>query len=88
VGFLIVRLVQRNFGQSFLVEAHEHRVDSDAIQPSGERRIAAKHGQLPEHLHKGILGQIFRLCRVIGQPQADREDPPSFPFRGYCLLEL
>jgi uncharacterized protein involved in outer membrane biogenesis len=42
----ILRIPSTTLAAEGLVEAHEHRVDSDAIQPSGERRIAAKHGQL------------------------------------------
>src|SRR6266576_1309755 len=53
-----------------LAKVHQHMINGQAVQPSGESAFPAKGSQLAKNLDEDLLRKIFRLRSIPSHPQA------------------
>src|SRR5205085_4464216 len=58
-------------------KVHEHLIDREPMQPSGEGRLAAKTADLVEEMREDVLRQVFSFGRVAEHAEAERIDAPE-----------
>src|SRR5580700_10559530 len=63
---------ERSFQRRLSAQTHEEQVDRNAVQPSGESRIAAKGADLAVDHQKCFLSEIFSFGRISDHAQAQR----------------
>jgi len=67
-------LVQGDFVEAFLAEAHQDGVASDAVEPSRKRGVALKVAQATKDSEKGFLGEVLRERRITNHAKAQGID--------------
>ncbi len=86
------RLFERGLRKGLLAKTHQHHVHSQAMQPSGKRRLTPEGPDLTKKLQKSFLRKVFCFRRVSHHPQAERVNAPimqpidAFKSLGVALL--
>src|SRR5690349_10877911 len=55
-------------------EVHEHLVDRQPVQPSGEGGLSTKTADFSKELYEDFLREVFSLRDVAGHTQTERID--------------
>jgi hypothetical protein len=58
-------------------EVHQHLIDRQAVEPRGERRLAAEAADAAQQREERLLRQVFGVRRVAGHAQGDAVDQPA-----------
>lgn len=70
----IGEFVEGNFVKTFLAEAHQNGVASDAVQPSRKCGVALKIAEAAKDCEERFLSQIFRKSRITNHAKTERID--------------
>jgi hypothetical protein len=65
-------LFERDELQALFAQVHEHEVDRQAVQPGGERALAAEAAQLAVQVQEGFLRHVFGFRNIAEHAQAER----------------
>src|SRR4051812_30977250 len=69
-------LVERDFREPLLAQAHPPEVPRKAMQQGGERRLASEGADLGKQLKKSLLRRVFSLGRFAVHAQTGGIPPP------------
>src|SRR5438445_13530653 len=69
-------LFERGLREGLLAKTHQHHVHSQAMQPSGKRRLTPEGSNLTKKLQESFLRNVFYLRRVSLYPLATHLNEP------------
>src|SRR5580700_2713467 len=78
-------LIERQYrGRLAASQLHEHSVDRNTVQPSGEGRVSAERMEIAKHLQKSFLRQVLRVGYILGHLQAYGVNPLLMQLEQRC----